>query len=257
MLIYPSINPVALSIGQFHIHWYGVMYLLGFLCFLYVGKWRIKHYGHPVLTPEMMDDFLFYGALGVILGGRLGYCLFYRPEIYLLHPLDLFKTWDGGMSFHGGLIGVCLGVYIFSRKLKCSFLLLMDFASVFVPIGLFFGRVGNFINGELWGKVTDVPWAMIFPGSDGQPRHPSQLYEFSLEGILLFILVWWYAAKKRPTGCVSAFFLVGYALCRLFIEFFREPDPQLGYLAFNWVTMGQLLSVPMLIAGLWLWWVKR
>lgn len=252
MLIYPPINPVALSLGQFNIHWYGVMYLLGFLCFLYVGKWRIKHYGHPVLTPEMMDDFLFYGALGVILGGRLGYCLFYRPEIYLLHPLDLFKTWDGGMSFHGGLIGVCLGVYLFSRKLKCSFLLLMDFASVLVPIGLFFGRVGNFINGELWGRLCDpnLPWGMLFPDGGPFPRHPSQIYEALAEGILLFVIMLWYIRKPRAIGQTCSLFVICYGLIRFGLEFFREPDLfATAVVKITGLSLGQLYSIPMIIIG--------
>ncbi len=253
MLIFPQISPIALSIGPLSIHWYGVMYLLGFLCFLYLGKWRIKHFGHPVLKVQDMDDFLFYGALGVILGGRLGYCLFYRPEVYLLHPLDLFKAWDGGMSFHGGLIGVCFAVYLFSRKLKASFLQLMDFASVLVPIGLFFGRIGNFINGELWGRVcsSSLPWGMIFPDGGPLPRHPSQLYEALCEGIISLLIMVWFVRKPRKTGMACSLFVIIYGIIRFCLEFFREPDYfATGVVKATGLSLGQLYSIPMIVIGI-------
>jgi phosphatidylglycerol---prolipoprotein diacylglyceryl transferase len=183
--------------------------------------------------------------------------LFYNTANIIHEPLALFKIWEGGMSFHGGLLGVMVALCLFGRRFGKSFWEISDFIAPLVPIGLGAGRIGNFINGELWGRVTDVPWGMVFGHVDGQPRHPSQLYEFGLEGIILFIVVWCYAAKSRPTGRVTAVFLIGYAICRLIAECFREPDPQLGYLAFGWLTMGQLLSLPMILVGLWLWWVKR
>lgn len=253
MLQYPNLDPVAFYIGSFGVHWYGLMYLAGFLSFLYIGKWRIRHYGHPVLKVTDMDDFLFYGAMGVILGGRIGYCLFYRPELYLLHPLNIFKTWDGGMSFHGGLIGVCIGVYLLSRKLKCSWLQLMDFGSVLVPIGLFFGRIGNFINGELWGRVCspDLPWGMIFPNAGDLPRHPSQIYEALSEGVLLFCIMVLFARKPRPIGQTCSLFVVCYGVIRFFLEFFREPDSfATGVVKMTDLSLGQFYSIPMIIVGL-------
>ncbi|WP_419419693.1 prolipoprotein diacylglyceryl transferase [Legionella sp. D16C41] len=256
MLTYPAIDPVAFSIGPLKVHWYGLMYLFGITAAWCLAQWRVKHYKLN-WTTEQISDLIFYAALGVILGGRLGYMLFYNTQQFINNPLIFFKLWEGGMAFHGGLLGVAIALILYSRKIKKPFLEIGDFVAPLVPLGLAAGRLGNFINGELWGRVTDVPWAMIFPHSDGLPRHPSQLYEFGLEGIALFILVWWYAAKPRPVGCVSAVFLIGYACSRLIIEFFREPDAQLGFVAFNWLTMGQLLSIPMLAAGFCLWWVKR
>lgn len=256
MLTFPLIDPVAFSLGPLKVHWYGLMYLFGFAAAWLLAHWRVKHY-QLAWTNEQVSDLIFYAALGVILGGRIGYMLFYGTEQLLANPLSLFKLWEGGMSFHGGLIGVAIALILFARHIKKPFWEIADFIAPLVPLGLAAGRAGNFINGELWGRVTDVPWAMIFPNSGGLPRHPSQLYELGLEGILLFIVVWYYARKKRPAGCVSAVFLMTYALCRLFVEFFREPDVQLGFLAFDWLTMGQLLSIPMLLAGLWLWWSKH
>lgn len=256
MIPFPQINPVALEVGPLQIHWYGLMYLFSFLAAWGLAKWRNSHYKLD-WSNEQIGDLIFYGALGVILGGRVGYMLFYNTAQLMSQPLSLFKVWEGGMSFHGGLLGVTLAMWIFARRFKRSFLEVTDFIAPLVPIGLAAGRIGNFINGELWGRVTDVPWAVVFPNSDGQPRHPSQLYEFGLEGVLLFILVWWYASKPRPAGCISAVFLIGYSLARMIAECFRQPDLQLGFIAFNWLTMGQLLSIPMLLLGLGLWWMKR
>ncbi len=256
MLIYPDINPVAFSLGQLKVHWYGIMYLLAFTSAWLLAQWRVKHYGQD-WTYEQVGDLIFFGAMGVILGGRIGYMLFYNTRELISQPLSLLKIWQGGMSFHGGLLGVLVATILFAHKVKKPFWAVADFIAPLVPLGLACGRLGNFINGELWGRVTDVPWGMIFPHVDNQPRHPSQLYEFGLEGVILFIVIWWYAAKPRPAGCVSGVFLIGYALCRLLAECFREPDPQLGYIAFHCLTMGQLLSIPMLLAGIFLWWTKR
>lgn len=256
MFTYPNINPVAFSLGPLQVHWYGLMYLIGFMAAWLLGCWRAKHYKLD-WTTDQISDLIFYGALGTILGGRIGYMLFYNFQDLMHHPLDLFKIWEGGMSFHGGLLGVIVALLLFKRKVHKSFWEIGDFLAPLVPLGLGAGRLGNFINGELWGRVTDVPWAMVFPQVDASPRHPSQLYEFGLEGIVLFIVVWWYAAKPKPTGCVCGVFLITYALCRLLAECFREPDMQMGYLAFGWLTMGQLLSLPMLLIGLYLWWTRR
>lgn len=256
MLTYPQIDPVAFAIGPLSVHWYGLMYLLGFALAWVLARWRVKHYRLD-WTNEQVGDLIFYAAIGVILGGRIGYMVFYGWAQLVANPLSFFKLWEGGMSFHGGLIGVGIALIVFARRFKKPFWEVADFIAPLVPLGLAAGRAGNFINGELWGRVTDVPWAMIFPNSDGLPRHPSQLYELFLEGILLFLWIWIYARKKRPAGCVSAVFLIGYALCRIIAECFRQPDIQLGFLAFNWLTMGQLLSIPMLVIGLCLWWIKR
>ena len=256
MLIFPHINPIAFSLGPVKVHWYGLMYLLGFGAAWLLAHWRVKRY-RLNWTAEQISDLIFYSALGVIIGGRLGYMLFYNTQQFISTPWILFKLWEGGMSFHGGLVGVLIALMFFARKVKKPFWEIADFFAPLVPLGLAAGRAGNFINGELWGRVTDVPWAMVFPHVDNQPRHPSQIYEFGLEGIALFILVWWYAARPRPPGCVSAVFLMGYASARLIVECFREPDVQLGFMAFDWLTMGKLLSVPMILAGFLLWWIKR
>lgn len=249
MLHYPQINPIALQIGFIKIHWYGLMYLIGL-----VSGWlllRRRSAKRPELgwNNEQIGDVIFYGALGIILGGRIGYMLFYDFSNFIHNPLILFQIWDGGMAFHGGLLGVVVSMWIFSRKTHKNFIDILDFIAPVVPVGLAAGRIGNFINGELWGRITDVPWAMVFPSGGPYPRHPSQLYEFLLEGVALFILLWWFSSKPRPRYAVSGLFLVGYGCARFFCELFRQPDIQWGFLAFNWLTMGQLLSLPMIIIG--------
>jgi phosphatidylglycerol:prolipoprotein diacylglycerol transferase len=233
------------------------MYLIGFLGGWWLGRLRARRPDSP-LRPEQVGDLLFYVAFGTVLGGRLGYVLFYDFGTYLQHPLDVFKIWQGGMSFHGGLIGVLTALWLYGRNYGVGFLRLTDFVVPLVPIGLGAGRIGNFINGELWGRITDVPWAMVFPSGGPWPRHPSQLYEALLEGLVLFVVLWVYSRKPRPTMAVSGLFLVGYGTFRFLIEFVREPDAQLGYLAWGWVTMGQVLSVPMVLLGLFLMsWAHR
>lgn len=246
-MIYPQIDPIALSIGPLQVHWYGLMYLFGFAGAWWLGRVRAERYGW---TAEQVEDLLFYGAIGVLVGGRLGYSLFYDFANNLADPLNIFKVWQGGMSFHGGLLGVLTAFWLFSKKTGKSFFEISDFMAPMVPIGLFFGRMGNFINGELWGKVSDVSWAMIFPTGGPLPRHPSQLYEAGLEGLVLFVLLWLYSNKAKPLGAVSGLFLLGYGIFRFLIEFVRIPDAQYGYFAFEWLTMGQILSLPMIILGL-------
>lgn len=243
---YPQINPVAIDLGALQVYWYGLMYLFGFVAAWLLARTRATTHG---FEKSQVEDLLFYGALGVIIGGRLGYAIFYDLAANLENPFNMLKIWQGGMSFHGGLIGVLLAMWLFARKSGKSFFEITDFIAPLVPLGLFFGRIGNFINAELWGRVSDVPWAMVFPGGGPLPRHPSQLYQAMLEGLLLFVLLWWFSAKPRPRAAVSGLFLLGYGLFRFVAEFFRMPDPQYGYLAFNWLTMGQLLCLPMIIAG--------
>ncbi len=255
MLHYPNINPIALQIGFFKIHWYGLMYLIGI-----IGGWallRLRGKKRPELgwNGEQIGDLVFYATLGVVLGGRVGYMLFYDFSTWLAHPLSLFKIWEGGMSFHGGLLGVLLSMWIFARKTGKNFMDIMDFIAPVVPIGLAAGRLGNFINGELWGRVTDVPWAMVFPNGGDLPRHPSQLYEFLLEGVVLFILLWWFSSKPRPRCAISGVFALGYGIARFTCEFFRQPDIQKGFIAFDWLTMGQLLCIPMILVGIGLLYV--
>ncbi len=250
MLIYPDINPVAIHLGPIKIFWYGIMYVLAFAIAWGLLPWRIRQPNNPSWNIQQGKDLLFYAALGVVVGGRVGYMLFYALPDLLQHPLNLFKTWEGGMSFHGGLIGVCCALWLFQRKTHHSFVATTDFIAPLVPLGLAAGRLGNFINGELWGRATDVPWAMVVDGL--VPRHPSQLYELIGEGLLLFLLLWYYARKPQPPGKITGLFLLGYATIRFALEFVRQPDWQLGYLAFGWLTMGQLLCVPMLVLGLWL-----
>ena len=246
-MTYPQIDPIALSIGPLHVHWYGLMYLFGFLFVWLLGLYRVNK---TDWTRQQLEDLLFYGAVGVIIGGRVGYAIFYDFQANLENPLNIFKIWQGGMSFHGGLLGVLAAFAWFGKKTGKSFFEISDFIAPMVPIGLMFGRIGNFINGELWGKVTDVPWAMVFPGAGPLPRHPSQLYEAALEGVLLFIILWWFSSKPRPKAAVSGLFLLGYGFFRFLVEFVRIPDAQYGYLAFDWLTMGQILCLPMIIFGL-------
>ncbi|MCY1277293.1 Prolipoprotein diacylglyceryl transferase [compost metagenome] len=250
MLAYPQIDPVALAIGPLKIHWYGLMYLIGIGGAWWLASRRLKAFD-PTWSREKLSDLVFWVALGVIAGGRLGYVLFYDLSAYIANPLLILEVWKGGMSFHGGLIGVMLATLWFGKRNNKSFFQLMDFIAPLVPIGLGAGRIGNFINAELWGKATDLPWAMIFPTDPAQlPRHPSQLYQFALEGVALFAILWFYSRKPRPTMAVSGMFALFYGIFRFAVEFVRVPDAQLGYLAFGWLTMGQVLCLPMIIGGI-------
>ena len=258
MLSHPQFDPVALQLGPVAIHWYGLMYLLAFGLVLVLGRWRIKHQPWTGWTNKMLDDALFYGVLGTILGGRIGYILFYKPGDFLANPLDILKVWEGGMSFHGGFLGVVIAMALFARSRKLHWLSVTDFIAPLVPLGLAAGRLGNFINGELWGRPTDLPWGMVFPqAADGIARHPSQLYQFAGEGLLLFAIVWLFARKPRAVGAVSAVFLIGYGVLRFLAEFTREPDSFLGLLGLG-LSMGQWLSLPMVIVGIWMVrWAQR
>ena len=246
-----QIDPVALSIGSLQLRWYGLMYLAGFGLGWMLGRWRASRPGSGWTGPDV-DDLLTCVMIGIILGGRLGYVLFYDLAVYINDPMEIVRIWNGGMSFHGGLLGVLGAFWYFARTRGRTFLEVSDFIAPLIPQGLFFGRLGNFINGELWGKVSDVPWAIVFPGAGPLPRHPSQLYEAALEGLLLFIMVWVFSLKPRKVGAVSGLFALGYGVFRFAVEFVRMPDVQLGYLAFGWLTMGQLLCVPLILAGAWL-----
>ena len=249
MLIHPQFDPIAISIGPLAIRWYGLMYLVAFMLVLILGRLRIKQRPDLGWSVKNIDDVLFYGVLGTVLGGRLGYVLFYKFDYYLAHPIEIFYVWQGGMSFHGGFLGVVFAMWLFARRERKHWLSITDFIAPLVPLGLGAGRIGNFINGELWGRPTDVPWAMIFPAVDNVPRHPSQLYEFGLEGITLFIILWLFSAKPRPLGAVSGLFLTCYGLFRFLVEFTREPDDFLGLLSLG-LSMGQWLSLPMIVAGI-------
>ena len=248
MLVHPQFDPVAVHLGPLAIRWYGLMYLVGFALVWLVGRYAIKTRPHAAWTAQDLDDALFYGILGTILGGRLGYVLFYKFGEYLVEPWRIFFVWEGGMSFHGGFLGVIIALWWYARSRRQSWLAITDFIAPLVPLGLGAGRLGNFINGELWGRAASVPWATVFPAVDRVPRHPSQLYEFALEGVVLFVVLWWYTAKPRPRGAVSAWFLIGYGVFRFAVEFTREPDSFLGLLALG-LSMGQWLSLPMIAAG--------
>lgn len=253
---HPQFDPIAFSLGPLQVHWYGIMYLLGFIGAWFLARYRIKK-GNSILTLKHVEDLLFYTVLGVVLGGRLGYVLFYQPHYYFSHPVNIFQVWDGGMSFHGGLIGVLLVMWIFGRKNGFTFFQIADFVAPLVPIGLMFGRWGNFVNGELWGRPTDGSWGMIFPQAHdgGIPRHPSQLYEMAFEGLVLFLILWIFSSKQRPTGQTSALFLFFYGIFRFGIEFTREPDSYLGTLALG-LSMGQWLSLPMIVFGILLYFIS-
>ena len=249
MLVYPNINPIAFQLGFIKVHWYGLMYLIGFLIAWLLLQYRAKQF-HLGWKKDQVTDLIFYGALGVVLGGRIGYILFYNLSYYLHHPLMMFAVWDGGMSFHGGMLGVFLALFIWCRRYKEPYFLVTDFIAPVVPVGLAAGRLGNFINGELWGRVTSVPWGMLYPQAGKLPRHPSEIYEFLLEGVMLFVFLWLYSAKRPPRIAVSGAFLLGYGVFRFFCEFFRQPDPQLGFVAFGWMTRGQELCIPMVLLGI-------
>lgn len=270
-MIYPHIDPVALKLGPLAIHWYGLMYLVGIFggWFLLVRRCRKPHVDW---MPNQVADLIFYAAIGIVFGGRIGYVLFYNLPYYAAHPVRVFYVWDGGMSFHGGLIGVLIACGIYARRHHRHFFDIMDFIAPAVPIGLFAGRIGNFINGELWGKVAYLPWSMRLPCSQARfasdrfdcapgfhglspPHQPSQLYEALLEGVALFVICWWFSARPRPRMAVSGVFALGYGVFRFGIEFVRLPDPQLGYLAFGWLTMGQVLSIPLIVGGVVLLWL--
>jgi phosphatidylglycerol:prolipoprotein diacylglycerol transferase len=263
MLVHPQFDPVAIALGPLQIHWYGLTYLVAFGLFLFLGarRARLPWFAEAGWTRRDVEDLLFWGVLGVIVGGRVGYALFYKPGQYLANPLEILMVWKGGMSFHGGLVGVIVALALFARKLKRPFWQVADLVAPCVPTGLASGRVGNFINGELWGRAADpsLPWAMVFPQSGSAlARHPSQVYQFLMEGLLLFVLLWWYGSKQRAPGQVAAAFLTGYGVFRFIAEYFREPDSFLGLLALG-MSMGQWLCLPMIAGGaaLWLWCGRR
>jgi len=267
MLTFPHIDPIAFRIGPLAVHWYGITYLVAFGLFMLLATRRLKHepfasiQGPGAWARRDIDDMLFLGVLGVIVGGRLGYCLFYKPGYYATHPLEIFAVWQGGMSFHGGMLGVIGSQLWFAHSRGRPFWQVMDFVAPCVPLGLAAGRVGNFINGELWGRLADpsLPWGMVFPQAGPLPRHPSQVYQFLMEGVLLFVLLWLYARRERREGQVAAVFLVGYGFFRFVAEFFREPDSYLLWLQQQTgLSMGQWLCVPMMAAGVVLWlWARR
>jgi len=250
MLMHPEFDPIVFSLGPLAVRWYGLMYLAGFAAAWWLGTRRILQ-GLVLINREQFEDVLFGAIVGVILGGRLGYVIFYKPEYYFSHPLEIFAIWQGGMSFHGGFLGVLAAMAFVAHRQRLNWWDVMDFVAPLVPIGIAAGRLGNFINGELWGRVTDASWGMVFRGAGNLPRHPSQLYEMALEGFALFALLWWFSSRPRPRSQVSALFLIGYGVFRCICEFAREPDNFLGFLAFGF-TMGQWLSLPMIAAGIWL-----
>lgn len=249
MLVHPNFDPVAIALGPIQIHWYGLMYLLGFY-----GCWwlavRRGQSDHMPFSAQAVSDLLFFVAMGVIIGGRVGYTLFYNFPAFAADPVELFRMWNGGMSFHGGLLGVIAAVWLFAKTRKLTFFFVMDFVALTVPFGLLTGRIGNFINAELWGAPSNLPWAMVFPTDPERiPRHPSMVYEALLEGLVLLAVLWWYSSKPRPPMKISAMFLILYGLFRSLIELVRVPDAHIGYLAGGWFTMGQLLCIPMVLTG--------
>lgn len=256
MFSFPDIDPVMFSIGPLAVRWYGFMYFAGFISAWLLGNYRAKRPEkyHAPFTNEQFSDVLVWGLLGVIVGARLGYIIFYKPGYYLQNPAEIFALWHGGMSFHGGLIGVVFCIWLVGKKYGRGFLSTMDFIAPLVPPGLFFGRMGNFINAELWGRVTSGPWGMVFPGpaAGPLPRHPSQLYEAALEGALLFIILLWFSSKPRPRGAVAGLFALGYGVFRFTVEFAREPDAHLGFIAGGFLTMGMILCLPLMLLGAWL-----
>jgi phosphatidylglycerol:prolipoprotein diacylglycerol transferase len=249
MVPYPNIDPVAIALGPLKIHWYGLTYIGGLAFAWWLARRRSAHSGAP-LQPDQVDDLIFYAAIGIILGGRVGYAFFYGLDRLSADPLWLFRVWEGGMAFHGGLLGVLIAMAVFARQQGIQWGRLMDFVAPLTPVGLALGRLGNFIGQELWGRTSDAPWAMIFPRDPlGLARHPSQLYQFALEGLLLFFILLWFSHKQRPTWAVSGVFLLGYGVLRFTAEFFREPDAHIGFDALGWLTRGQMLCLPMLVAG--------
>jgi phosphatidylglycerol:prolipoprotein diacylglycerol transferase len=255
MLAYPNIDPVAVAVGPLKVHWYGLTYLAGIAFAWWLAARRARKDWSP-LTRGQVDDLIFYGALGVVLGGRIGYTLFYGGERLLQDPAWLLRVWEGGMSFHGGMLGVIIATFLYARKQRIAFGPLLDFVAPLAPLGLALGRLGNFIGQELWGRAADVPWAMVFPNDPLQlPRHPSQLYQFALEGLTLFVVLLLFSRRQRPTWAVSGLFALGYGILRFLVEFFREPDAHLGFQAFGWMTRGQLLCLPMMAVGIYLLWL--
>ena len=248
MLVFPQFDPVAISVGPINIHWYGIMYIIAF-----GGAWILADYRRKQApsqwSSEQISDLVFYGAMGAVLGGRLGSVFFYNIDRFIEDPFWLFRVWEGGMSFHGGFIGVLIAMYLYSNSIGKKFWETLDFIAPCVPLGIGAGRLGNFIGGELWGRPTDVAWGMVFPHVDNFARHPSQLYEAVLEGIVLFTIVWWFSSSPKPRMAVSGMFAIFYGFFRFCIEFFREPDLHIGFVAYEWLTMGQLLSLPMIIIG--------
>lgn len=251
MFVHPEFDPVAIQLGPVAVRWYGLMYLIGFVAWLVLGRVRARQRPELGYGTKDLDDILFFGVLGVVLGGRLGYVLFYKLGEYLHDPVRILYVWEGGMSFHGGFVGVILAMAWYAWRNQRHWFSVTDFIAPLVPLGLGAGRLGNFINAELWGRPTDLPWAMIFPHVDAQPRHPSQLYEFALEGVALFLILWFFSSRPRPLGAVSAVFLIGYGTFRFLVEYTREPDSYLGVLAMGF-TMGQWLSLPMILGGIWM-----